>query len=276
MALRVFPYEYFIQNSMKLNRSEYKLPEYSQKLFDDVKRKLNIKKELSKESIIKPTTLGKQEEVIAKLFKYFNKITDKTYDKLSIEVFSIISLKNSDKEKICVTFFRVILNNSFFCHLYAKLYKGFIEISSEFIDVLQIQTSQYVEQIKKITYVSPTEDYDKYCDYVKQVEGIKNFTNFLIQCLKQKIIQGKLLLDLAITFQNCCLHNIDIQEKLLLNEIYISNVAIIIIDTYEIICKNKTWSQFNENHRVLIGSKGNGMNKKIHFKLLDITEQLGV
>ena len=114
MSLEIFSYEYFIQKSMELSRTEYKLPEYSQKQFQLVKKKLNIKKDITKEPLIKPTTLGKQEEVIALLFKYFNKITDKTYDKMSIEICSLISQNISDNEKICSTFFKVVLNNSFF------------------------------------------------------------------------------------------------------------------------------------------------------------------
>ena len=60
MTLHIFPYEYFVQKSMELNRDEYTLPEYSQRNFQNVKRKLNIRNEISKEELIKPTTIGKK------------------------------------------------------------------------------------------------------------------------------------------------------------------------------------------------------------------------
>ena len=107
MASQILQYEFFIQKSMEMDKTECKLPEYSQKQFEQVKKKLNIRKEIAKDPPIKATTLGRQEEVIAILFKLFNKITEKNYDKLSDEIFSLISQNISDKEKVCTTFFRV-------------------------------------------------------------------------------------------------------------------------------------------------------------------------
>lgn len=273
MTLDILPYEYFIQKSMELNRNEYKLPEYSQKKFLSVKRKLNIRNEVSKEEMIKPTTIGKKEEVIATLFKYFNKITDKTYDKLSKDIFDLVSLHISEAEKICNTFFNVILNNSFFCNLYARLYKTFIEIEDEFACVLEKQILTYVKSIPNIIYISPNEDYDEYCNYVKKVEGVKNFTTFLIQCFKQDIIKVETLLELAMTFQNCCLVNIDNEDKLVLNDIYISNIDIIVSHVYDNFV-NEKWNSFIENINILEKSQGGGKNKKMHFKILDITDKI--
>ena len=276
MTLQILQYEFFVQKSMEMNRNEFKLPEYSQKQFEQVKKKLNIRKEMVKEPIIKPTTLGKQEEIIATLFKHFNKITEKTYDKLSDEIFSLISQNISDKEKVCATFFRVVLNNSFYCHLYAKLFKRFIEITDEFAIVLEKQITNYVKEIKNIVYVSPNENYDKYCDYVKKVETVKNFTSFLIQCLKEDVLKSNAIMELAITFQNCCLHDIDNDENLLLNEIYVANIALIVKDTYKLVFENEKWEQFVNNHKTLMESQGCGKNKKMHFKLLDVSEQINI
>lgn len=276
MTLQILRYEFFVQKSMEMNRNEYKLPEYSQKQFKHVKKKLNIRKEIVKEPIIKPTTLCKQEETIATLFKLFNKITDKTYDKLSDEIFSLISQNISDKEKVCATFFRVILNNSFFCHLYAKLFKRFSEITDEFVNALENQISSYVEEIKNIVYVSPNEDYDKYCDYVKKVETVKNFTSFLIQCLKEGVLKSDDIIDLTIIFQNRFLNEIDNGENLLLNEIYVANIALIVKCTHKLLCKDEKWDQFVDNHKVLMETRGCGKNKKMYFNLLDISEEINI
>ena len=274
MASQILQYEFFIQKSMEMDKTECKLPEYSQKQFEQVKKKLNIRKEIAKDPPIKATTLGRQEEVIAILFKHFNKITEKNYDKLSDEIFSLISQNISDKEKVCATFFRVIINNSFFCHLYAKLFKKFIEITDEFVSVFEHQISSHVKDIKNILYVSPNEDYDKYCDYVKQVESVKNFTSFLIQCSNQDILKSADILELAITFQNYCLSEIDNIDNLLLNEIYVANIALIFKDGRNAFFKDKKWDDFISNHKRLVESQGRGKNKKIYFKLLDISERV--
>lgn len=274
MTLHIFPYEYFVQKSMELSRAEYTLPECARRNFQSVKKKLNIRNE-SKEELIKPTTIGKKEEVIATLFKYFNKITEKTFDKLSKDIFSLVFIHNSEAEKICDTFFSVILNNSFFCHLYAKLYKEFVGMNSAFTDVLEIQIANYVESIPNTVYISPNEDYDGYCNYVKKVEGIESFTTFLIQCFKQDIIKGATLVELATSFQNFCLVNIENEDKLVLNDIYISNIYIIVGNVSDNIAnKYGKWDTFIDNHETLKKSKGSGKSKKMHFKLLDITDKI--
>jgi len=272
MASQVFPYEYFIERSINLDRNNFVLPEYSQQQFNRIKRKLNIRKDLIKEPYIKATVLAKQEEIISTLFKYFNKITDKTYDKLSIEIFNLIGQNISNKEKVCNIFFQVVLNNSFFCHLYAKLYKKFIEIDENFEIVLKEYISNYIIDIDNIEYVSPNKDYDKYCEYVKKADGVKNFTNYLVQCLINEIIDEDLLINIAIIFQENCLKNINEEEKLFLNEIYISNIFIIVKDAYTLLQNNNNWNIFLEKHGAIMETDGPGKNKKMYFKLLDISE----
>ena len=91
-------------------------------------KELNIRKEIVKETD-KTDHAWKTRRSCRHIIQS-NKITEKTYDKLSVEAFSLISQNISEKEKICSAFFHH-LNNSFFCHL-IKLYKGFIEINDDF------------------------------------------------------------------------------------------------------------------------------------------------
>ena len=93
--------------------------------------------------------------------------------------------------------------------------------------------------------------------------------------MNQNVLNSEIILELAITMQNCCLDDIDNDENLLLNEIYIANIALIIKDTYIMICKNENWNHFMSNHKHLMESQGCGKNKKMHFKLLDISEKIG-
>ena len=158
--------------------------------------------------------------------------------------------------------------------MYAKLFKKFIEITDEFVSVFEHQISSHVKDIKNILYVSPNEDYDKYCDYVKQVESVKNFTSFLIQCSNLDILKSADILELALTFQNYCLSEIDNNDNLLLNEIYVANIALIVKDGGNTFFKDKKWDDFISNHKLLVESQGRGKNKKIYFKLLDISERV--
>ena len=268
----VFSYEYFIERSINLDKNNYVLPEYSQQQFNQIKKRLNVRKDVTKEPVIKVTVITKQDEIISTLYKFFNKITDKTYDKLSVEIFQLIGKNISNKEKVCNIFFQVILNNSFFCHLYAKLYKKFIEIDYEFDIVLKTYIDEYIINIENIEYISPNENYDKYCDYVKKSESVKNFTSYMVQCLINEIINEELLITTALRFQESFLKNIDDEEKIFLNEIYVSNIFIIVKEARNLLKNNREWSIFLENHEKIIELNRGGKNKKIYFKLLDISE----
>jgi len=257
-----------------MDRTEYKLPDYSLKSFLSVKKKLNIKKGDPNSQSIKKTIVVKQEEHIATLFKYFNKITDKTYDKLSSEILTMVSHSTLDKKKVYDAFSKVVLNNAFFSSLYAKIYKGLIEIDDEFINILKLNIYKYGDHIRNISYVSPNDNYDKYCDHVKQIENIHNFTTFLVHCCKYQIIQIEMMIDLALTFQKLCLENIDDEEKILTNEIYVNNTIMIFKGLYSSFDDHSTWNDFIQTHKQLVDCDGDGKNKKIHFKLLDITENL--
>lgn len=268
----VFSYEYFIERSINLDKNHYVLPEYSQQQFNQIKKRLNVRKDVTKEPVIKVTVITKQDEIISTLYKFFNKITDKTYDKLSVEIFKLIDKNISNKEKVCNIFFQVILNNSFFCHLYAKLYKKFIEIEHEFDIVLKTYIGEYIINIENIEYISPNENYDKYCDYVKKSESVKNFTSYMVQCLINEIINEELLITTALRFQENFLKNIHDEEKIFLNEIYVSNIFIIVKEARNLLKNNSDWSIFLENHEKIIELNRGCNNKKIYFKLLDISE----
>ena len=45
--------------------------------------------------------------------------------------------------------------------------------------VLEQQTANYVDdRLISVVYISPSEDYDQYCDYVKKVERCEKFHEF--------------------------------------------------------------------------------------------------
>ena len=111
------------------------------------------------------------------------------------------------QEDICRKIFDIIRNNSICCQLYAKLYNDLIEKNKIFKTIFQNQLEVYLKKFKEFNYVSPEEDYDKYCLYVKHIEESKNYTLFLLQCLTYSICNLDEMVELLLYFQN--------QQKLL-------------------------------------------------------------
>ena len=195
-----------------------------------------------------------------------NKISQKTYEKLSKEVLETIKNVEKDKEKeICNKIFEIITNNDFYCELYAKLYSETIQINSLYFDVFQNKLNEYLEECKNIVYVSPNENYDEYCNYIKQIDKIKNFTNFLIKCLNYQICNIHNIVDIVLKFQKYLIDNFDYEEKIYENENYITNIFIIIKETIDLISFHDNWELIKRNNCYLHEYSGAGKNNKIRF-----------
>lgn len=268
-------YKSLIKESLLLDRSLHKMPENSLLLFENIKNKLEIKsfQRVKRENPINITNFDKQKGKLSDLFKLLNKLSEKNFEKISIEILNIIELFDADM-KICDKFFEIINTNSVYTNLYAKMYKKIIDNNIIYYDILQNKIQLYLNEFNNIFYVSSNDDYDKYCLYIKQIENIKNFTKFMLECFYCDILQIDIIVSFIINFQEIVITNINDEEKLYINEAYISNILLIFSSLVD---KIKITSQFDfikKNHELLKKAEGSGKNKKISFKLMDISDLL--
>tara|TARA_Y100000389_G_scaffold89478_2_gene85948 strand:+ start:3635 stop:4399 length:765 start_codon:yes stop_codon:yes gene_type:complete len=250
------------------------LPEETILLFNKIKTKLNIKTfDKSSYETLKITKFEKNEENINKLFKLLNKITDKTYDKLSTQIIDLI--KNFDvDEKICNKFFEIIITNSIFCHLYAKLYNEIININLNYKNILQNKTILYFEKFNNIEIITPNKNYDKYCEYMKEVNNIINFTKFRIECVKYNIYSLEDIIANILYFQEMALQFINNENEPEVIDIYLSNIFLMISQLLSKIQKSDNYIHIINNNNLLIktNKKSKNKNKKNLFKLMDISD----
>ncbi len=267
-------YNLFITESLNLDRNTNKLPEETILLFNKIKTKLNIKTfDKSSYETLKITKFEKNEENINKLFKLLNKITDKTYDKLSTQIIDLI--KNFDvDEKICNKFFEIIITNSIFCHLYAKLYNEIININLNYKNILQNKTILYFEKFNNIEIITPNKNYDKYCEYMKEVNNIINFTKFRIECVKYNIYSLEDIIANILYFQEMALQFINNENEPEVIDIYLSNIFLMISQLLSKIQKSDNYIHIINNNNLLIktNKKSKNKNKKNLFKLMDISD----
>ena len=62
------------------------------------------------------------EEYMNNLFKFLNKLTNKNYDKISVQIIDLVkkNYNSPNNKNIIDKFFNIIITNSIFCNLYAK------------------------------------------------------------------------------------------------------------------------------------------------------------
>ena len=268
----VLSYDYFITASYSLDRENTKLSDETLEKFNKIKKKLGVKdSKIERVEKLVVTQITKQTGSLSELFKLLNKVTDKTYDKLKDNIIDII-LNTDDASEVCESFFKIINANSFYCHLYAKLYLNIIENKESYKDILTTKIDEYIKKFENIKFISSNEDYDAYCIYVKQIDTIKNFTLFLIQCSIQGVLDISYINILIQTFQNTVMNNIYKIEEIYKNEIYISNIYILIKESLPLIKTISEWGVILSNHKKLMELQGEGKTKKMSFNLMDISD----
>jgi hypothetical protein len=273
----VLTYQDFIKISYNLDRQKYSLPKESKDIINKIKKKLNISINPDFQRIkIEKTKINKNNDELGVLYMNLNKITDKTYDKLSKEILNIIEnmgLLNSEiQTNICIKFFDIISTNDYYCHLYAKLLNSIIEISPLFKNVFENKIIDYLNNFKEIKYISPNTNYDKYCDYIKSINKIKNFTIFLLKCFDENILTIDKIVNICLNFQEIIINQAIDNDKLIENENYIQNIYFIIKHCIDIMYFHNNWEFIKRNIEYIKTCDFCKNNKKIKFKLMDIED----
>ena len=275
--LIIFDYNYIINRSSELNRLKYKFPMDSMNKFSKIKNKLNIKESNDFKRLnisIDKTVINKKKEELGELYKYLNKITDKTYDRLLKEILnSIQNIEDIvDQKEICSQIFKIITTNHFYSEIYAKLFLEMIKIHNSFKTVFDEQFKEYINSFNTIEYTSSNENYDKYCSYIKKIDSIKSSTFFFINCMKYQICSSNEIIDLVLLFQKKMIDQLEFEQHIYENLQYIENIYIIIKENYDILSFHEKWDFVIRNNCYLKENNGPGKNNKIRFKLMDIDD----
>lgn len=241
-------------------------------LSNEIKEKIdNIKKLLNIENKLKKTIIQKQQDYYGSICKLLNKLTDKNYDKLKIEIFDIVlNVKTtSDIDNITIKIFNIASSNMFYSNLFSKLYKELIEKNSNFYYVFQDNFILYTKTLRTIEYVSSNTDYDKYCDYIKKITELKAGLLFFTNLMKYNICSIENIITLC--KELITIYKVEILKN---NEEYkteiLESIFIIIKETYDYLIFNHAWEDIYKN--IIYIKDNEKTSKKIKFKCLDIID----
>lgn len=241
---------------------------------------------ISPESIRKIDSLKKELLIISKtekkkvnitntsiICKLLNKLTEKNYEKLKKEIIDLICTIKNENDMMIITnkIFLIASSNRCLCELFSKLYKELISINNDFLYIFQENFITYVETLKTIKYISCNEDYDKYCDYVKEIDKLISSLYFFISLMKINIctIDNIItLLENLIETLNNELENINSSNEY--KDELMNSIFIIIKESIIEIKSNKKYNQIKES--ILLIKDNSLISKKIKFKCMDIED----
>ncbi len=230
------------------------------------------------------------EKIIENIRTLVNKISTKNYqqqfEQIQKEIHDYnVSIEGEDEEEqqkaeLINMMFNIISNNKFFSELYASLYIDLLPSFEQFNQLLKTYMQKLKTSIEHIVYVSSDENYDKYCEYVKENESRKANTQFLINLCKKNALDVEQLLGVLDYFIDKTLEYVDIDNKTNEVEEITENVFLIISSSQSLIHKHTTWTNTILPKIIAMSQKKKNSHKSLSnraiFKYMDIIDSIDI
>jgi hypothetical protein len=251
----------YSEYNIELKHIQNIIPDNIKKKIDDIKVSLSI-------SNLKSTTIIKPNKDFANIYKLLNKISDTNYNKIKDELLQLIENINiNDIDVITKHIFKIASTNKLHSSLYSNLYKELINKNNNFYYILQDNIVLYNENLRNIKYVSPDNNYDDYCSYIKNINSIKSSLLFFTNLYKINICKIDKI-------ENLCNELITLYSNNSNTEEYkyelLQSINIIINELFDDIIFCTNWSFI---YNKIVEIKDNHLtSKKIKFKCMDIID----
>ena len=265
----MYTYETIVGLSLQMTSDKYALDPATVQILNKVKVLLQI----PVIEPLKPTVIVKKQSEISKVINLLNKVTEKTYEKLKKEIMDIVRAveKKEDLDKISHTIFNIASSNLFYSVLFSNLYSELVSINKIFYDIYQEHYEIYFSDLSRLTYVDPNLDYDRYCDYVKEIDRLDSNLTFFIQLMKKNIGNMDQVADLCTLIETKIVGLLEEEGKDLCEKM-LSSVAIIFRETSDFLAFHKNLETI---HRLFLTIQNHpSITSKMRYKCMDMEEYI--
>jgi len=232
-----------------------------------------------------------------------NKLTEATYSVVKNEIFDevkeIIENNNNninendstadegffvDEEKITKianSIFNTASSNIFYSSLYSKLFNELMSYHEVFKSVFEKSFSEFVGLFKKIDYVDPSVDYNKFCDNTKTNDKRRAMSTFIINLMKEGVLHPDKVVDIIIELQEMISSYIKVSNKTNELEELNENIFILVTNGKDVLSSHEEWERITSKIKFLSVLKVKmkdypSVNNKLIFKNMDILEELNM
>jgi len=254
----------------------------------------------------KATTFEKKKGVelsIDKIRKHLNKLTDKTYEKITVQIIaeieSILAVKNeianaqalSDAQaqdvvsaatkemllelnRIGDALFEIASGNSFYSKMYATLYNELMAKYDFMQNILSTKLATDISILSDFAYCDPNKDYDQFCRNNKSNEKRRALSLFYVNLMLLKIIPAEKIVEMISGLQTDMLAYIKKENSVNIVE-EISELLFILTTNSSARLKlmKPEWEQIVENISLVSAMKAKSepsISNKTIFKHMDI------
>lgn len=152
------------------------------------------------------TEIQKKEGIelsIDNIRSYLNKLTDKTYtamlSNILKEIAALFTASTDDKSeehntvavmnRVASSIFTTASSNSFYSEIYARLFRDLMAEYAVFREVFEKNLASFMSLFETIEYCDPKKNYDKFCDINKANEKRKAMSLFIVNLMKNGIVE---------------------------------------------------------------------------------------
>ena len=234
-----------------------------------------------------------------------NKLTEATYNVVKNEIFDEVKeiIENNnvnenasadvegaiesenvvlDEEnitKIANSIFNTASSNVFYSSLYSKLFNELMNYHKVFKSVFEKSFSEFVGLFKKIDYVDPSVDYNKFCDNTKTNDKRRAMSTFIVNLMKEGVLHPDKVVDIITELQEMIFSYIKVANKTNELEELNENIFILVTNGKDVLSSHDEWEGITSKIKFLSVLKVKmkeypSVNNKLIFKNMDILEEL--
>lgn len=212
-----------------------------------------------------------------------NKITDKNYTDLRDRIIGIIDAiletdENADLSVIGTNLFLIASSNRYYSKNYAELYTD-LSKKYEFLKTYYEENlQQFVESFNTIEFVSPEENYDKFCEINKINEKRKSLATFYMNLMNNGVVSKEKMVEITRNLLASIVELISIENTKIRVEEMTENFAILFkpeLFDGSVPCSPINGQSVCDTIKFLANCKTNqfkSLNNKIVFKFMDLIE----
>jgi len=225
-----------------------------------------------------------------------NKLTDATYDVIEPEILSevntiirgeecgdngAVAIEEENINKIAHSIFNTASSNIFYSALYAKLFKQLVQCHDIFTKVFENSYSEFVGLFKKVEYVDPNVDYNKFCEVTKMNDKRRAMSMFIINLMKEDMLEPDGVVNIIVELQEMVNSSIKQANKVNELEELNENLFILLTNGRNVLSAHEKWDSIVSHIKFLSMLKVKmkeypSVNNKLIFKNMDILEELGI
>jgi len=192
---------------------------------------------------------------------------------------AVVDIDEENVTKIANSIFNTASSNIFYSGLYSKLFNELMSYHKVFKGVFEKSFSEFIGLFKKIDYIDPSVDYNKFCENTKTNDKRRAMSTFIVNLMNEGVLHPDKVVDIITELQEMISSYIKVANKTNELEELNENIFILVTNGKDVLSNHEEWESIISRIKFLSVLKVKmkeypSVNNKLIFKNMDILEEL--